>query len=285
MSSIPPVVLTIAGFDPSSGAGVTADIKTIAAQGCYGVACITALTVQSTSGVRRAEAVSPALVLETLEELTRDIPVAAVHIGMLADRAVAAAVAGFLEEHTPPIVVLDPVLRSSSGAVLLEPKGAAILVERLLPLATVVTPNIDEAAYLTGLSVKNPDQMRAAATKLHSMGAANVVVTGGHLERAIDVLGFLSPAGAFEFEVFQSPRLETTSTHGTGCAFATALACHLAHGRSLPEAVLLTKAYVAAAIANAHPLGKGHGPVHHLYRMNEPSRQRTRAADSGHEHG
>ena len=162
--------------------------------------------------------------VETLEELTRDIPVAAVHIGMLADRAVAAAVAGFLEERRPPNVVLDPVLRSSSGAVLLEPKGAAILVERLLPLATVVTPNIDEAAYLTGLSVKNPDQMRAAAGKLHSMGAANVVVTGGHLERAIDVLGFLSPAGAFEFEVFQSPRLETTSTHGTGCAFATALA-------------------------------------------------------------
>ncbi len=281
MSPTPPVVLTIAGFDPSSGAGVTADIKTIAAHGCYGVACITALTVQSTSGVRRTEPVSPALVLETLEELARDIPIAAVHIGMLGDRAVASAVVGFLASHNLPNIVLDPVLRSSSGTTLLEPKGAAILVERLLPIATVITPNIDEAAHLTGLPVSNPDQMRAAAEHLHRMGAANVVVTGGHLERAIDVLGFTTPAGQFEFEVFQSPRLQTTSTHGTGCAFATALACHVALGRCLPEAVLLTKAYVAAAIANAHPLGKGNGPVHHLYRMSEPSRQRARAADSG----
>jgi len=152
----------------------------------------------------------------------------------------------------------------------------AILVERLLPLATVMTPNIDEAAHLTGLTVTNPAEMRLAAEHLHEMGVRNVVVTGGHLEKAIDVLGFTTPSGVFEFEVFQSPRLATTSTHGTGCAFATALACHLAHGRSLPEAVLLTKAYVAAAIANAHPLGKGNGPVHHLYRMSEPSRQRVR---------
>ena len=277
----PPVVLTIAGFDPSSGAGVTADIKTIAAQGCYGVACITALTVQSTSGVRRTEAIAAGLVRETLDELARDISIAAVHIGMLADHRVAAAVAAFLDEQRLPNVVLDPVLRSTSGAELLEPKGAAILLARLLPLATAVTPNIDEAAYLTGLSVTNPAEMRAAAEHLHGLGIPNVVVTGGHLDRAIDVLGFTTPAGTFEFEVFQSPRLATTSTHGTGCAFATALACHLAHGRSLPEAVLLTKAYVAAAIANAHPLGKGHGPVHHLYRMNEPSRQRARAVDVG----
>src|SRR5271168_910452 len=133
-STPPPVVLTIAGFDPSSGAGVTADIKTIAAQGCYGVACITALTVQSTSGVHRTEAVSASLVGETLQELARDISIAAIHIGMLADHEIAAVVASFLEEHEFPNVVLDPVLRSSSGAVLLEPKGAAILLERLLPL-------------------------------------------------------------------------------------------------------------------------------------------------------
>jgi hydroxymethylpyrimidine/phosphomethylpyrimidine kinase len=273
MPPTPPVVLTIAGFDPSSGA-------------CYGVACITALTVQSTRGVQRTEAMAAEMVRETLDELAGDIPIAAVHIGMLGDRAVAEAVAGFLEDAKLPNVVLDPVLRSSSGAVLLEGKGSAVLVERLLPLATVVTPNIDEAADLTGLVVSNPEEMRVAAERLHAMGAANVVVTGGHLEKAIDVLGFTTPVGAFEFEVFQSPRLATTSTHGTGCAFATALACHLAQGRSMPESVLLTKAYVAAAIANAHPLGTGHGPVHHLYRMNEPSRMRARAAESGGgEHG
>ena len=278
MPSTPPVVLTIAGFDPSSGAGITADIKTIAAHGCYGVSCITALTVQSTSGVLRTEPVSSMLIRETLEELVSDISIDAVHIGMLGNAAVATAVADFLAQQKIGNVVLDPVVKSSSGAPLLDAKGTAILTERLLPLITVVTPNIDEAAHLTGLIVTNPEQMNVAAQCLHAMGAANVVVTGGHLERAIDVLGFTTPAGNFEFEVFQSPRLRTTSTHGTGCAFATALACHLALGRGMPEAVLLTKAYVAAAIANAHPLGKGNGPVHHLYRMNQPARL-ARAAD------
>ena len=281
MPPTPPVVLTIAGFDPCSGAGVTADIKTIAAQGCYGVACITALTVQSTGGVRRSQSVDPTLVVETLEELARDVCFDAVHVGMLANAEVASAVAGFLEDLLPPNVVLDPVLRSSSGATLLGPGGVEILLKRLLPLSTAITPNIDEAAHLTGLTVTNPDEMRAAAARLHEMGAANVVVTGGHLEKAIDVLGFTTPAGAFEFEVFQSPKLATSSTHGTGCAFATALACNLAQGRGLPESVLLTKAYVAAAMANAHPLGKGAGPVHHLYRMNQPSRLRVSAAEAG----
>lgn len=280
MPSTPPVVLTIAGFDPSSGAGITADIKTIAAHGCYGVSCITALTVQSTSGVLRTEPVSSMLIRETLEELVSDISIDAVHIGMLGNAAVATAVADFLAQQKIGNVVLDPVVKSSSGAPLLDAKGTAILTERLLPLITVVTPNIDEAAHLTGLIVTNPEQMNVAAQCLHAMGAANVVVTGGHLERAIDVLGFTTPEGNFEFEVFQSPRLRTTSTHGTGCAFATALACHLALGRGMPEAVLLTKAYVAAAIANAHPLGKGNGPVHHLYRMNQPARL-ARAADAG----
>ena len=281
MPPTPPVVLTIAGFDPSSGAGITADIKTIAAHGCYGISAITALTVQSTRGVRRTEPVSPALLSETLEVLFQDIAQDAVHIGMLANAAVAAAVAEFLEKYKPSNIVLDPVVKSSSGAVLLDAKGTRVVVERILPLAKVVTPNIDEAAHLTGLSVTNPEQMRTAAERLHAMGAANVVVTGGHLDRAIDVLGFTTPAGSFEFEVFQSPRLQTTSTHGTGCAFSTALACQLALRRSLPEAVLLTKAYVAAAIANAHPLGQGNGPVHHLYRLNQPARTGRTAASSG----
>ena len=283
MSSTPLVVLTIAGFDPSSGAGITADIKTIAAHGCYGVACITALTVQSTRGVRRNEPISAALIRETLDELASDIALDAVHIGMLGNAAVAAVVADFLDRRKPRNVVLDPIVKSSSGAELLDPKGSRVLVERILPLADVITPNIDEACHLTGLAVANSEQMRLAAERLHAMGAANVVVTGGHLDRAIDVLGFTTPAGNFEFEVFQSPRLQTTSTHGTGCAFSTTLACHLALGRGLPEAVLLTKAYVAAAIANAHPLGQGNGPVHHLYRMHQPARM-VRAASGVSDH-
>jgi hydroxymethylpyrimidine/phosphomethylpyrimidine kinase len=267
----PPVVLTIAGFDPSSGAGVTADVKTIAAHGCYGVGCITALTVQSTAGVRRVETISPETVTDTLEELRSDLEISAVHIGMLGSGKVVRAVSDFLEKAGLGNIVLDPVIKSSSGRDLIDAAGARFLVERLLPLATVITPNVDEAADLTGLSVSNLEQMRLAATRLHAMGAASVVITGGHLEKAIDLLSFTSRRGA-EQEVFKSDRLKSNSTHGTGCAFATAMACHLARGRGLPEAVLLAKAYVVAAIASAHPLGRGVGPVHHLYRMHQQRR-------------
>lgn len=282
MADKPSVVMTIAGFDPSSGAGVTADIKTIAAHGCYGVACITALTVQSTAGVRRMEAVDPALVIETLEELASDIPIAAVHIGMLGGAKVVKAVAEFLGQRSGktklPNVVLDPILKSSSGLDLLDAPGIRLLIEKLIPLADVITPNVDEAALLTGLKVRDLDEMRVAAAKLHQMGSAAVVVTGGHLEKAIDLLSFTRKSG-IEEEVFKAERQRSSSTHGTGCAFATAMACHLALDRGLAEAALLAKTYVTAAIAAGHPLGRGTSPVHHLYRMH----QQRRAAGSGNE--
>jgi len=271
MASAPPVVLTIAGFDPSSGAGVTADVKTIAAHGCYGVACITALTVQSTAGVRRVEPVRAEVVRETLDELASDVELAAVHIGMLGAAKVVRTVAEFLEQRKLGNIVLDPILKSSSGADLIDPAGAHLLTEKLIPLSAVLTPNVDEAAILAGMEVSNPDQMRCAARKLHELGASAVVVTGGHLDKAIDLLSFTGPRG-IEQELFKSARLRSNSTHGTGCAFATSVACHLALGRGLPEAVLLAKAYVAAAISNAHPLGHGTGPVHHLYRMHQQRR-------------
>jgi len=275
MDVTPPVVLTIAGFDPSSGAGITADIKTIAAHGCYGVSCITALTVQSTRGVRRVEGVDPKIIAETLQELVSDLAVEAIHIGMLGNEQVVAAVADFLGDFTGRFpeshVVLDPILKSSSGADLLDAAGTKLLRERLLPLSEVITPNLDEAGVLTGMAVTNLDQMHEAAARLHSLGAANVVVTGGHLEKAIDLLSFKTARGT-EQEIFKADRQRSNSTHGTGCAFATALACYLAQGRGLPEAVLLSKVYVSAAIANAHPLGKGVGPLHHLYRMGQQRR-------------
>jgi hydroxymethylpyrimidine/phosphomethylpyrimidine kinase len=276
MTQPPPVVLSIAGFDPSSGAGITADIKTIAAHGCYGVACITALTVQSTSGVRRVQPVEPALVTETLKELAADLEIAAVHIGMLGSERVVQAVADFLQHRDLENIVLDPVLTSSSGTDLVDAAGVRVMVERLLPMAAVVTPNVDEASSLTALPVTNVDQMRVAAAKLHTMGAAAIVITGGHLEKAIDLLSFTSKRG-IEQEIFKSDRQRSTSTHGTGCAFATAITSHLAQGRGLPEAVLLAKAYVSAAIINAWPIGKGIGPVHHLYRMYQ--QRRTIIAD------
>jgi hydroxymethylpyrimidine/phosphomethylpyrimidine kinase len=271
MAQSPRVVLTIAGFDPSSGAGVTADVKTIAAHGCYGVSCVTALTVQSTAGVRRMETVGAKLVAETLNELSSDIEISAVHIGMLGSGSIVRTVADFLAKTELSNVVLDPIMKSSSGADLIDASGVRRLIERLLPSATVVTPNVEEAEALTGLQVRNVEQMRSAAARLHTMGAASVVITGGHLEKAIDLLSFTSRRGV-EQEVFKSDRQQSNSTHGTGCAFATAIACHLAHGRGLPEAVLLAKAYVAAAIAKAHSLGRGTGPVHHLYRMHQERR-------------
>jgi hydroxymethylpyrimidine/phosphomethylpyrimidine kinase len=288
MAVTPPVVLTIAGFDPSSGAGITADIKTIAAHECFGVSCITALTVQSTQGVRRVVGVDPSLIAETLQELVSDLVVEAVHIGMLGNEQVVAVVADFLGQTSAgkarlPHVVLDPIMKSSSGAELLDAAGIRLLTDRLIPLAELITPNLDEAGVLTGMAVTNLDQMHEAAARLHTLGAANVVVTGGHLERAIDLLSFTTARGT-EREVFKADRQRSSSTHGTGCAFATALACHLAHGRGLPEAVLLSKAYVSAAIANAHPLGKGAGPLHHLYRMGQQRRASTVVSEGEHTH-
>jgi hydroxymethylpyrimidine/phosphomethylpyrimidine kinase len=301
MPFAPPVVLTIAGFDPSSGAGITADIKAIAAHECYGVACITALTVQSTRGVSRVEAVDPGIIAATLESLAADVAIEAVHIGMLGNAQIVGTVADFLDRARLPHVVLDPILKSSSGADLLYPPGTRGMIERLFPLAELVTPNLDEAVALAGMPLASSaaasspgtpnavsvgaslDAMREAAGRLHALGAANVVVTGGHLEKAIDLLSFTTARG-IEQETFKAERQRSTSTHGTGCAFASALACHLAHGRGLPEAVLLSKAYVSAAIAHAHPLGHGAGPLHHLYRMHEQRRQSQGVSEGEHAH-
>jgi hydroxymethylpyrimidine/phosphomethylpyrimidine kinase len=283
MAEKTPVVLTIAGFDPSSGAGVTADIKTIAAHGCYGVAAITAMTVQSTAGVKRVEPIDPQLLTESLEELDSDLDIAAVHIGMLGSAKIAKAVGDFLAgsasqrgKNRLPNIVLDPILKSSSGTDLLDSAGTRILIDRLIPLADVITPNADEAFALTGIKIKDVEDMKAAAGKLHEMGASAAVVTGGDLEKAIDLLSFKTKRG-LEQEVFKAERQRSKSTHGTGCAFATGMACHLALDRGLAEATLLAKTYVTAAISYGQPLGKGTGPVHHLYRMN----QQRRAASSG----
>ena len=207
---------------------------------------------------------------------------------MLGSAKVVKAVADFVSmpaiqsEKRLPNIVLDPILKASSGADLLDAAGTGLLIERLIPLADVVTPNVDEAEALTGIKVRDLDDMKAAAAQLHSMGARAMVITGGHLEKATDLLSFTTSRGGelkVEQEVFKAERQRSNSTHGTGCAFSTAMACHLAQDRGLPEAALLAKTYVTAAIANGHPLGKGTGPVHHLYRMS----QQRRAAGSGNE--
>ncbi|HLJ87475.1 MAG TPA: bifunctional hydroxymethylpyrimidine kinase/phosphomethylpyrimidine kinase [Candidatus Angelobacter sp.] len=257
----PVVVLSIAGYDPSSGAGITADIKTAAAHHCYAVTCITSLTVQSTRGVRRVEPVARTLIARTLEELAGDFSIAAVKIGMLGSVEAVRAVVAFLKRHRFRHVVLDPVLRSSSGAALLDNAGTSLLRNRLLPLVHVVTPNIDEAGVLTGLLVRNRDEMLEAAGRIHQMGARSVIVTGGHLSPPVDLL---SAQSGKTIRFFPGKKIHTRSTHGTGCAFAMSLACRLALGDDVELATAAAKKYVAAGLKNAKPLGKGKGPIEHF---------------------
>ena len=263
-----PVVLSIAGFDPSSGAGVTADIKTAAAHKCYAITAVTAFTVQNTLGVRRIEPVLGEIMAETLFELAQDFDISAVRIGMLGSGEVAEAVAGFLETTKLPNVVLDPIIRSSSGAELLDAKGFEVLRDRLIPISELVTPNMAEAAALTAMEVGNLDDMAEAGRKLVALGAKNVVVTGGHLSggRAVDLLLWRpEPGGELLEEELSAEHIESDSTHGTGCAFATSVACHLARGFRLPDAVAGAKNFVLAAIENAEQLGHGKGPMELLW--------------------
>ena len=265
-----PVILSIAGYDPSSGAGITADIKTAASQGCFAITAITALTVQSTQGVFRVQALEPELVARTLNTLADDFDISAVRIGMLGTGEVATAVTGFLTSRRLRNIVVDPVIRSSSGTPLIDAIGLE-MVRAMLPLCTVVTPNVDEAAELAATEALGRDVtwkealpwLRATAGRLHDLGAQNVVITGGHLAEANDFLSYERLKVVTE-EVLTGERIESRSTHGTGCAFATAIACQLALGRELPEAVRAAKNYVYRAISNAYPLGKGVGPVNHF---------------------
>jgi hydroxymethylpyrimidine/phosphomethylpyrimidine kinase len=266
----PPVILSIAGYDPSSGAGITADIKTSAAQGCYAITCITALTVQSTQGVVSVQPVYSGLVGRTLATLAGDMEIAAVRVGMLGSWHVATTVADFLADRKLPNIVLDPVVRSSSGAKLLDGRGQQVLLSSLLPLCDVITPNVDEAAALAEAEAVPADvpweealpRLRAIASKLRELGSGAVVITGGHLTEANDYLLY-EAGGLIREQVFLGEHLESRSTHGTGCAFATALACQLALGKSLPDAVRMAKEYVRRAITSVYLLGQGIGPINH----------------------
>lgn len=262
-----PVVLTIAGFDPCGGAGVAADLKTFAAHGCYGVAAITTLTVQNTQGLTRSDPVEPSRLRESINALLEDGRVAAIKVGMLGDAANAEVVREILARNGSIPAVIDPVLRSATGADLLDLQGIKVLQESLMGLATIITPNLYEAEVLTGLRVENVEEMKAAAQKLVGMGARAVVVTGGHLEKAVDV--YCNGTG---LESFAGDKVKPDNTHGTGCTFSSAIAAHLALGRQLREAIVLAKVYVTEAIRKAFPVGPGRWPLHHLYRMQQPPR-------------
>jgi len=262
-----PVVLSIAGFDPSAGAGIAADLKTFAAHSCYGVAAITALTVQNTQGATALYPTEPSILKDSINALLADGRVRALKIGMLGNRANAEVVRDVLDSYSSLPSVLDPVFRSASGLELVDAEGLEFLREHLLRRVFVLTPNLAEAATLTGLKVESPEGMKAAARKLVEMGAHAVVVTGGHLEKAIDVF-----FDGSELEAFVGDRVKPDNTHGTGCTFSSAIAANLALGRQLRDAVVLAKAFVTEAIRKAYSVGPGRLPLNHLYRTTQNPR-------------
>jgi len=257
-----PILLTVSGFDPTCGAGIAADLKTFAAYGCYGVAAITSVTAQNTQGVEAVHNTPSAELREQLEVLSRDVEIAAVKIGMLGNRGNAMVIADFLDAHKFAHVVHDPMMRSSSNAELLDAGGIKYLTTELLKRSSVIMPNAMEAETLTGMSVKDVAEMEAAARKLVEMGAHAVIVKGGHMEKAVDVL-----FDGNEMHQLSGDKLKFEQTQGAGCTFASAIAAQLAAGRSLLEATMLAKAYVVKAIEKSYPIGKGLVPLDHFYRM------------------
>lgn len=255
------VVLTIAGSDSGGGAGIQADLLTLAAHGVHGTSAITAVTAQNSVAVLDWVALEPRMVVAQIEAVAGDMPVAAAKTGMLATAAIVAAVADAIARLALPFVVVDPVMVAKSGDRLLDPEAEAAYRDRLLPLATVVTPNLPEAEALLGRPVRTLSDMREAARALHAMGARAVVVKGGHLEGdAVDVF-----FDGRRLEELPAARIATANTHGTGCTYSAAIAARLALGDPLLEAVRGAKAYLTEAIRRSYSVGRGHGPVDHLH--------------------
>ena len=255
--------LTIAGSDSSAGAGIQADLKTFAAHGVYGTSAITAITAQNTLGVIEAEALSADLVTAQIEAVMGDIGAHAAKTGMLANAAIVEAVAAAIDDLEIPLVVVDPVMVAKSGHRLLDDEALGAMKSERLSRAFVVTPNVPEAEALAQQPIHTKEDLRDAARRIHDLGSRAVIIKGGHFPSA-DIVDLLYDG--HRFTEFRAERVESTSTHGTGCTFAAALVSQLAMGRSLEEAIPLAQQYVAGAIRNAPGLGRGHGPLHHFWR-------------------
>ena len=264
--------LTIAGSDSSGGAGIQADLKTFAAFGLYGVSAITAVTAQSTKGIEATFALPADVVTAQIEAVAGDMPIRATKVGMLANAAIVEAVTAAIEELDLPLVVVDPVLVSSSGERLLDEDGVRALCAELLPRARLVTPNLPEAEALSGRRISSTDEAREAARRILDMGPAAVIITGGHRTtnaeprttnaEIVDLL--------FDGHVFHElriARVESRHTHGTGCTYASAVTAGLALGQELPDAAARAQSYVAGAIRHAPGLGHGRGPLDHFWQQ------------------
>ncbi|MHB1392215.1 MAG: bifunctional hydroxymethylpyrimidine kinase/phosphomethylpyrimidine kinase [Clostridia bacterium] len=256
-------VLTVAGSDSSGGAGIQADLKTFSAHGVYGMSVITAVTAQNTQGVFAVQDISAELISKQIEAIFEDIRVDGLKIGMASQISTINTIGEGLRFYKPSNIVLDPVMVSKSGYHLLQQEAMKALVDILLPLATVVTPNIPEAEMITGIKINSIAEMEKAAKMIYKMGSRNVLVKGGHLENeATDIL--------FDGTIFtylKNRRIDTKNTHGTGCTLSAAIASNLAIGCSVQEAVKKAKEYITVAIENSLSIGKGVGPTNHFYTL------------------
>lgn len=254
--------LTVAGSDSGAGAGIQADLKTFAAHGVYGTSAITAITAQNTIGVTAVLALNPRLVAAQIDAIIDDMGAQAVKTGMLANQPIIEMVARKIAEHHLKNVVVDPVMVATSGDLLIRQNAVAVLRNQLIPLATVVTPNIPEAEVLTGMKLRTAEEIREAARRIVKMGAQAVIVKGGHLKGPAVDLFF----DGKQYTPLSAPRIRTKNTHGTGCTLSAAIAANLAKGEKIEMAVVNAKRYITEALRHSYRIGSGHSPVHHFYK-------------------
>lgn len=254
-------VLTIAGSDCSGGAGIQADLKTMSAHGVFAMSVIVSVVAENTARVISIEDISPKVIADQMDAVFEDIVPDAVKVGMLSTPACMQAVAQKLRQYQPPHVVIDPVMYAKNGAPLMNPDAVGALIEHVLPLATVLTPNIPEAECIAKMKIESVADMEQAARKIHEMGCQNVLVKGGHaVGDALDVL-----FDGQSFSHFETARIDTKNTHGTGCTLSSAIASNLALGHSVQQAVKLAKDYVTEGIRHSLAIGKGCGPLNHFH--------------------
>lgn len=256
-------ILTIAGSDCSGGAGAQADLKTFSAHGTFGMSVIVAVVAENTSRVLGIQEISPDMIEQQIDAVFEDITVDAVKIGMLSGATVMKAVAKKLREYHPKHIVVDPVMVAKGGAALMEEAALTTLIEEIVPLAEVITPNIPEAEALTKLKLTSNAEMKQAARFIWEQGAKHVVIKGGHLTGAAEDILF----DGTEYHPFATPRINTKNTHGTGCTFSSAIAANLGKGMEVYQAVVEAKKYITMAIEHSLNLGKGHGPTNHFYNL------------------
>ena len=260
-------LLTIAGSDCSGGAGIQADLKTFSAHGAFGMSVVVSVVAENTSRVISIQDITPQIIKDQIDAIFEDIPVHGVKTGMLSGIETMKAVAEKLREYKPANLVVDPVMIAKGGCALMQPDALDTLISEIIPLSYLITPNIPEAVTITGMTISSIDDMKKAAVIIHKMGAANVLIKGGHSQGDAEDILF----DGENYYSFITKRIDTKNTHGTGCTFSSAITADLANGMDIQNAVKSAKDYITMAIEHALPIGKGHGPTNHFYKLYKDS--------------